>query len=145
MEEKILKQTFKVVCDSEHIDATFGPFSPFRLKNDIKDIEDKEVNNIAKCVGEELNNGPGRKTFAKMYVSTKNCKIYYAKIRTEDSDRNKGKSGGYRCIVLVNEIDTIGYILHIYRHKDKDTISSKEKNKLRKLTDEYASSLKYGG
>lgn len=133
--------TYKIVIDADVIDEQFGNYSPYNLKRDLKNISEKEITYIANEIGDEIYRGPERPAYAVIYKSTVNRNINFSKIRCEDKKRNKGKSGGYRCIVLIDEINRLGYILHIYSHSNFDDITTNEKNKLRVLIEEYVKSM----
>ena len=74
-------------------------------------------------------------------------KVSCAKIRTMDIEREVGKSNGYRCIVLADNINKCAFLLHVYRHGhgEDENISHSDKNKLKKLVKEYSDSLKARG
>lgn len=48
------------------------------------------------------------------------------KVRLKSSDINKGKSGGFRLIVFIYEIDEIIFPIAIYFKSDKENISIQE-------------------
>lgn len=129
---------YSVICEADIIDDQFGVLSPFNLTKDTKDITDEELNDIAINIANELRMGTRGKTYITMYVCQQDNLINYSKIRCEDSTRKKGKSNGYRCIVLVDGKSHTGFILHIYRHgKGADNITHKEQNALKKLVEQY--------
>ena len=117
--------------------------SPFQLKKDLKELSDTALADIQEHVANELCYGKAHPpTYANIYVHpSKKCLC--AKIRTEDAERNAGKSGGYRCIVLIDNVNQCAYILHIYRHShgERDNISQHDRNMLRALVDAYADAL----
>ena len=135
---------YNVVNDAQTIDEQFGSLSPFNLKKDIKEISDEQLTEIAENIANELKYGPHGDTYNITYKSTENNKVNYSKIRCEDNARKKGKSSGYRCIVLVDNESYYGFILHIYRHshgEDKN-ISKRDKNALKKLVETYVKEKK---
>ena len=73
----------------------------------------------------------------------KERKAAWVKIRIEDVQRDAGKSNGYRCIVLVDMMNRHAFLLHLYRHShgERDNISSREENKLKKLVNDYVEAL----
>ena len=126
--------------DADDIDAAFVN-SPYKLKNDIKDLSDNELKKIANDIADELMYGFQRPTCILKYKNGKKCFVGYAKIRCNNLKHQKGKSNGFRCIVLVDSHNFIAYLLHVYTHSDKDNISKTEQNKLRLLVDEYVDSI----
>lgn len=48
------------------------------------------------------------------------------KLRLKSSNTNKGKSGGFRLIIFIHEIDKIIFPITIYFKSDKENISIKE-------------------
>lgn len=131
------KKDFQVVYDHAIIDKNFGPYSPFNLKKNLKDISESEAIEMSKAIAAELKTGPGRPTYQVLHTSPLNIKITYAKIRCRDRSRSAGKSKGWRCIVLIDNINSIGFVLHVFSHRDKDNISQNEHNALRRVVEEY--------
>ena len=136
----MLYRDYSVVTDVKVINDQFGSLSPFNLEKDIKNISESELTNISKNIANELRIGPHGNTYTSNYKSKIYIKIGYVKIRCEDKARNNGKSGGYRCIVLVDESINYGFLLHIYRHShgENSDITKSAKNQLKILVEEYA-------
>jgi len=61
-------------------------------------------------------------------------------VRLTDLKQQKGKSGGLRCIALVDDYTLRCIILHIYSKNIKEDITKKEENQLKKLLNKYISS-----
>ena len=139
-----LSRTYKVNAKGGEIQAAFGGASPFNLKVDEKSMNRDEITRIEEEVANILHSGkasaPG---FSIMRYSTKNRNIFWAKMRVADPLRNKGKSKGYRCIVLVDRCNLKAFVLHIYRHGhgEDENISSKDKNQMNELLELYASNM----
>ncbi len=131
---------YNIFYDADAIDEAFSN-SPFRLKNDVKDLSETELAEIAKGIGDELVRGFGRKTCVLLYNKGQKYVLGFAKVRCGDEKHKKGKSNGYRCIVLVDSQNELAYLLHIFTHSVKDNISKKESNSLKKLVDEYIDSI----
>ena len=137
---------YSVVVDPEVVDEVLNGLSPFNLSNDIKNIK-KEVHrfsleDIAEEVANEIMCGPHGKTYCIIYVCKQDHNINYSKIRTDDFERKKGKSNGYRVIVLIDHNSKYAFILHIYRHgTGPDNLSNKERNALEQVVEEYSNSL----
>ena len=130
---------YSVIYDAPSIDECFGSLSPYNLSKDTKEISEQELESIAKNVTDELRYGPRFPGYVNIYICKKDKDINYSKVRCGDKTRKKGKSGGYRCVVFVDNKLHIGYLLHIYRHSGgEDNISKKDKNKLEKLVEHYA-------
>ena len=134
---------YSVVSDFRTVQEQFKDLSPYNIIKECKDlsIEEKDYDQIANEIADELANGSGRPANTDLYI-TSNRKASFAKIKIVDINTNNGKSKGFRCIVLNDKENKIGYLLHIYKHAQGiDNISDKEKNCLRKLTEEYVKSL----
>ena len=117
--------------------------SPFKLKKDLKGIDQETLDEIAEEIVNEIYNGLDSRPSAKALYWGKERKAACAKIRVLDIARKEGKSHGYRCVVLVDYKSCCIFLLHLYRHshgEDKN-ISTKDKNKLKELVDEYILSL----
>ncbi len=115
----------------------------FNLRKDLKGINDDELKEIAEEIGHVIENGVDRPPITSAIYWGKKRKANYAKIRVADVKHDYGKSSGYRCIVLVDCVHNCAFLLHIYKHgqgKD-DELTKEDKNKLRKLVDEYIESL----
>ena len=131
---------YSVVSDFKEVQDLFSGLSPYNVIKDCKNLNIKEndYDQIASEIADELANGVGRPTNQDLYIAV-NRKASYAKIRIVDIRTNKGKSSGYRCIVLNDKINHRGYLLHIYKHSAREeNIGNKEANKLKQLVDEYA-------
>jgi hypothetical protein len=48
------------------------------------------------------------------------------KVRIANSDKNKGKSAGYRLITLLKIVDTEIYLIYLYDKSDLENITEKE-------------------
>lgn len=134
---------YSVVIDPERIDEELKGLSPFNLANDIKaikkDFPQFKLERIAEEIANEIMIGPHNSTYVVLYICKSDKNINYSKIRTEDSERKKGKSNGYRAIVLIDHNNRYAILLHIYRHgHGPDSLSKKEKNIVEKLIEEYS-------
>mgnify|MGYP007017345342 CR=1 FL=1 len=58
----------------------------------------------------------------------KGKKYQFSKIRIDDVLDNKGKSSGFKCITLVDTLNSRCVLLHIYKHPAKDNITNKQKS-----------------
>ena len=117
--------------------------TPYNLKKDLKDIDRETINQIAEEIANEIKKGIDRPPTSVALRWGLKRKVACAKIRTVDVARDSGKSGGYRCIVLVDYVNKSAFLLHLYRHGhgEKDNIDKKSQNMLNKLVDEYTTSL----
>ena len=129
-----------VSYDVESIEDAFKK-SPYNLSKDTKNLSEAELKKIAEAVGNEIEQGFGRKECALIYKKGRKLFVGYAKIRCSDEKRNVGKSNGYRCIVIVDKYNNCAFILHVYTHSKCDDITKAEKNALRKIVDEYYESI----
>jgi len=71
-------------------------------------------------------------------------KTFITKVRLPDHSSKSGKSGGYRCLVLIDFINNKAILLHIYKKKgrsQKDDITPEEKKALSKVHQVYRQSL----
>lgn len=136
---------YKVYANGDDIWRVFGSDSPFNLKSDEKSMRGDEIRRIEKEIADILESRSLGESFKSMRYSSLTRDIMLAKIRVSDPMRNKGKSNGYRCIVLVDRCNYLGFVLHIYRHghgEDKN-ISQSEKNSVNKLLEQYALKVKH--
>lgn len=133
---------FTVVYDANTIDEQLGAYSPFTLKRDTKGWTADGLRTLSVFLADTIKYGPRKPVYTVLYHSKKDSRIFFAKIRACDEGRQKGKSAGYRCIVLVDTIYRYAYLLHIYRHADGiDDLTKKQTNQLQKLTEEYCNSI----
>ena len=134
---------YSIVLDAEVIDEQFSAYSPYNLKKDIKHLSEEELETIGLKLVNELKIGPHSPVYVEIYNCKKERKINFSKIRVGDEKRKGGKSNGYRCILLIDNIHKYGYLLHIYRHShgENDNIRDSDKNKLKCLVEEYYKSI----
>lgn len=130
--------SISIVADIEEIDNAFGEDSPFRLKKDAKyhNLKQKDLDNMAEAISDEIQQGFDR-TACVVIFWTETRKGNYCKIRVANEEKNSGKSGGYRCVVLWDNIAKEGFLLHIFEHKDKDNLTAVEKKALKNLVCQY--------
>ena len=77
-----------------------------------------------------------------LYNSKQNYKIQIIKFRIADWNTNSGKSGGWRIIGLVDILNSIFFLLSMYKHSSgKANISKSESNKVKNLCDEYSMNI----
>jgi hypothetical protein len=91
---------YKLIIDASTIHAFFGEGFPFNIRKDLKKIED--IDDFKKNLLEAVacpDCPPQRCCISKIYIENK--LIAFKKYRLTDG--KKGKSGGYRCIVLYDE------------------------------------------
>lgn len=117
--------------------------SPFNLKKDLKNLSAELVQRIAEEIAHTLHYDIDRPPSLVARFIEKERKAAWVKIRIEDVQRDAGKSNGYRCIVLVDMMNRHAFLLHLYRHShgERDNISSREENKLKKLVNDYVEAL----
>lgn len=122
---------YSVVFD----DTPFDGFSPFNLRSDLKNLKIGETEKLEiqiKLQEELAKGGPRNDAFRCICGSI--ISIFVADIRC--SDKNSGKSTGYRVFLLVVPYMECGYVLGIKKHKhtSKDTVLTKqEKEQLKKI------------
>ena len=131
---------FSVYYDPEGMDEICKR-SPYNLKKDLKHISEEERKRIAQNVADELYQGANRPPVTAMMYWGLGRKAAYGKIRVVDVENDDGKSNGYRCITLVDMVNNRAFLLHVYKHGNDDKITNQDKNKLKKLVDEYVESL----
>lgn len=135
---------YNVIVKGSVIQEFFGKYSPFNLNKDIKaqELKEKDLNNIAIELADMIKGGYMRPTCTAFNWNSAHT-INLTKVRIEDVTRQKGKSNGYRCIVLVDELNNYIYLLHIYRHShgEKENISKSEENELKYLLKVYEESI----
>ncbi len=125
-----MNKKIKIYLDPEKVQSFFGTASPFNLKNELRGIEQKDQEYIISTIADQLvlpAKPPAR------CIITRNKNIYIIKIRCQNPGNNKGKSGGYRVVVLVDENLSIGIILSIINKSNSADLTMKEKNILKKL------------
>ena len=134
--------SFAVYFDPDGIDE-LEKYSPFNLRRDIRKtgMSDDELESVAQIIADELYYGIHRPpTTVRLFENRRSACV---KVRTVDVKRDSGKSNGYRCILLVDQLNFRAFLLHIYRHghgEDKN-ISNAENNQLKKLVKKYNEDL----
>ena len=105
--------TFSVYYDPAALEE-LGSRTPYNLKKDLKGLDEHTRVQIAEEVANEIKKGLDRPHVAVALHWGKNRKAACAKIRTIDVARDSGKSGGYRCIVLVDYVNNCALFCYIY-------------------------------
>lgn len=93
------------------------------FKKAIKELS-KKFRRIDADVDEFLD---GLKTIGDLGVSLGNG---FYKARIANSDKNRGKSGGYRLIALLKVVDAKIYLVYIYDKSDLQNITEEELDRL---------------
>ncbi len=141
-------ENYNYLIDVETIEEFISKFdnkSPFSLKKEFKEY--KKVNNFkndSECVNLlalEIDSALVMSDNSNIIYSCERYTIAIIKLRIKDESSNRGKSGGWRIIGLVDKIEKLFVLLSIYRHSSgKDDLSPYEKSQLRCFCDEYADS-----
>lgn len=138
------------IVSPDQIEEIFSEFThrnPFSYKKEYKDYKKNfrsmSDNEFEGLLSNELqaaykNAKPGD----YIYHNDKKFKVAILKFRKKDDISNSGKSGGWRLIALVDEINKVLYLLSIYKHsKGKNDLTPEENKKVRLLCDEYVNSI----
>lgn len=123
---------YKIKADALITDALYAQLYheplPISLQRDFKKCFskniDKEKDRLLKDLGKEMSKPIT--SHHKLKGITQQAKASIVKIRLSDPDGKSGKSGGYRCIVLINTVSNEALLLHIYSKKDKDDLTKEE-------------------
>ena len=133
----------QIVADEDVIDQTFRSISPFNLKNDFKTHFGRDYTQEKKSLIQDLSlsinepTGNSVKRMALGHLEIENKMIYVVQVRMADQVSKKGKSGGFRCIVLLDKLINVGYLLHIFPKNKVDKIDEQERKKLNTLLVKY--------
>ena len=120
---------YLVIIDPKKVDLLFQNILPFNLKKDLKIINDIPDYKIADEIRAVLQGKVHGKAYTEIsYQIYKGKKISISKVRLTDLKQQKGKSGGLRCIALVDDYTLRCIILHIYSKNIKEDITKKEEN-----------------
>ena len=135
-------EKFNVYYDPDDLDC-LCQYTPYNLKNDIKKIDKETLKEISEEIANELYYGLNRPPSIAILHWGKKRQAACAKIRVVDVKRDSGKSGGYRCIVLIDNINHCVFLLHIYRHAhgESENIKKKDFNKLNVIINKYKEAL----
>ncbi|MDD3382030.1 MAG: type II toxin-antitoxin system RelE/ParE family toxin [Bacilli bacterium] len=140
MGEKYIEKYFKefdIVWEPDQIDEIF--FGYTNLKKDFKKIGLKNCiskqHKVINSIVYEISNGPRANINIVLYeVKIKNT---INKIRVKNENDNRGKSGGYRAICLVDMNNRISFLLHIYSKSEKENINQNEYSNFKICLEEY--------
>ena len=141
------KKRYKIIYLHDEIEENFDNKQPFNIKADLKKIKNKKelVDNLADEIVKP-DSPPQRCRIHEKII--KGCSIKISKIRLPDE---KGKSGGIRAIVLVDEyhkiddLDGFVFLIHVFLKKEKDDLSQAEKNILRNFFNEVVQDIERRG
>lgn len=121
--------------------------TPFNYKKDVKNISHEKLLSLSEELGNAIHYGINRPPASSAVYWGKKRLVALSKVRLNDENSDNGKSGGYRCIALIDLCNNAIFVLHIYKHnKEEDRsvnkeLSKRKKNKLKSLVDEYTQSL----
>ncbi len=132
-----MNKVYEVVYDAEVIDSELST-KYFSLKRDLKQykIGEQQLIQLANDIADELKSGFISKSKTIIY----NCfnTVLCIKMRCKDHKIDKGKSSGYRVIILLDKQSSYAFILNIYKHKKrKDNLTEHEKQELKILANKY--------
>ena len=138
------KLSYNIFYDPIIINDIF-PTNPFNLHKDYKVYKLDSINvqklaiDIATTIIKYIDITSSNSTFNILYTNSINSIVVcYAKIRIKDENTNKGKTYGYRCIVLIDKFYKRIFLLHLYKHsKGVDNLTINEKKVLQTIVDEY--------
>lgn len=141
--------TINFIIDPKEIDNIFKDFkqgNPFTLKNNLKKVQKKYLfddQELYSTLAQELQVAyKNIKRNDIIYESKKNIKIAILKFRMPGLDSKTSKRDGFRIVSLIDKENDMFYLLDIYSHSQgKDNLTDTEKNKVKKLCEEYAESL----
>lgn len=134
---------YRVVIDPTAIDDVFGNISPFNLAQDLKGFRHNFVKSLSEEIAALIKIGPHGKSFVEIsYEYLNKKKIAISKFRIADKEKCQGKSGALRCIAIVDNLNHICIVLHIYEKRKKENISKKSENRLKEMLKSYVDSLK---
>ena len=136
-----------IIYDEEKIDSLFvgcfGTHSRRSLQNDYKRCFEKKIEKLKVRIARDLSievNKP-LSSFDKLRGIKPQDEVLVVKLRIADSESNKGKQGGYRCIVLIDLNNHQALLLHIYHKKFKTNLSSADIKDFAKFHRVYIASL----
>ena len=134
---------YKVIIDPLAIDDVFGNISPFNLARDIKGYSNDLLRSLSQEIAALLKRGPRGKSYVEISAEFLNKKkISLSKFRIADKEKWQGKSGALRCIAIVDNLNRLCIVLHVYEKSKKENISRKSENQAKKMLKRYFESLK---
>lgn len=153
-DSKLQEKTTYLRVEPQDIENIFNDFdckNPFSFKKEYKEYRknysEKTDKEFEALLALELQSAyKNAKPSNYIYHNKKQHKISLIKLRIKDAKANSGKSGGWRVIALVDELNNIFYLLSLYKHsKGKDDLTPQENKKARELCDEYFDSINQTG
>jgi len=128
-----------IIVDFDTIEQAIGKLSPFNLRRDCKSVSSKELKEICEELSDTIYKGNKPPTCTCLHRSRNNGRnICALKIRVSDPKSKKGKSGGYRCVILMDEEKQTGILLTLFRKVDRQDLTQIEKKNVCKLVEIYA-------
>jgi mRNA-degrading endonuclease RelE of RelBE toxin-antitoxin system len=142
----------ELIVDESAADSFYSQIfennSPISLKKDYKNLFGKDYPSIVESwiirnLYLVITKSPN--SLIKLQgIKLTDHKTFITKVRLPDHSSKSGKSGGYRCLVLIDFINNRAILLHIYKKKgrsQKDDITPEEKKALSKVHQVYRQSL----
>ena len=131
---------YEVFIDAKAIQALFEGYSPFNLVKDFKN----DLKESPEWLGKEIEAAFIQQSYAVLLEETVyklNSKFQLIKLRVKDPSSNKGKSGGYRCIVLIDWYSKFVIPVHLYFKPSEEKLTEIQNNLLNDLLKGYINSV----
>lgn len=133
----------KIVLDYDELTAAFPDYAfPFSLKNTMKEIRKGcGIKYVTDEIFSELIKDPDLKSVALLTSpANKNARVYKMRISRGD---NKGKSNGYRVILLLVTSVNTAFVLDIMDHKKgQDDLTNEQKNFCNRICEDIDEAIK---
>lgn len=133
----------KIVLDYDELTAAFPDYTfPFALKSTIKDIRKKcGIKFVSDEIMSEFIKDPDLKSVTLLTSpANKNARVYKMRISRGD---NKGKSNGYRVILLLVTFVSTAFVLDITDHKKgQDDLTDEQKKFCNKICEDIDKEIK---
>lgn len=141
------EKRYKIIYLHDEIEENFDNKQPFNIKSDLKKI--KNVKDLIDNLADEIVKPDSPPQRCRMHEKIiKGCSIKISKIRLPDE---KGKSGGIRAIVLIDEfhkiddLDGFVFLIHVFLKREKSDLSQTEKNNISKFFNEVIQEIERRG
>ncbi len=133
----------KIVLDYDELTAAFPDYNfPFALKSTIKDIRKRcGIKFVSDEIMSKFIKDPDLKSVALLTSpANKNARVYKMRISRGD---NKGKSNGYRVILLLVTFASTAFVLDITDHKKgQDDLTDEQKKFCNKICEDIDKEIK---
>lgn len=129
-----------ILVEPSDVNNFIGELNPFNTEKCMKNLSSKILKMIGDEIADEIKNGYKITSIHSVPPEKPVVNVY--KIRVANPQNNKGKSSGYRCVVLFDRIHNVGVLVYLYSKSKQTDLMRSQENDAIKLADNYYKEIK---